>query len=180
MCAYICRYISPLVRSQLNSSCSRHKILFEWFPRCCIECKEYLKMHNDNIQCAKCWQRQYNIFLLRAKRWVPCGCYSVRCFCCFCPYIILLLQNFHRTHKTYIADADIGPWTWISPVDTLTQPGRKVQIEFYADMHEVFSIYLMNYLFDMVCMCVNIRLKLMCVISNLNYASISLYLMGCC
>lgn len=54
-------------------------------------------------------------------------------------------------------------------------------MEFYADMHEVFSIYLMNYLFDMVCcMCVNIRLKLMCVISNLNYASISLYMTGCC
>lgn len=60
-----------------------------------------------------------------------------------------------------------------------TAIGRKVQMEFYADMHEIFSIYLMNYLFDMVCMCVNIRLKLMCVISNLNYACISQYMMGC-
>lgn len=92
------------IRSQLNSSCSRHKILFEWFPRCCIECKEYLKMHNDNIQCAKCRQRQYNIFVLRAKRWAPtCGCYSVRCCCCFFAYTILLIHTKHTLQMQTLA-----------------------------------------------------------------------------
>lgn len=70
-------------------------------------------------------------------------------------YLLLLLQNFARTYKTHITDADIGPWTWISPVDTLiTAKGEKCKWNFMQTCTKYFLFILwIIYSTWCVCMC---------------------------